>query len=659
MAAPILQKSDPLSAVPDAALAQTAAPPVEPKADWSFLQDKPADPYAKYDPETQTQLKADDGLLGTLKHGGYHALNQLFFGAVDPVVDKFRTDKEKAYEKAYNETHIADDVGGAIGTVGNLAATGGVLGGVAKGARVALAGAELAEGANLATKAVKAGRVVGGLAAESAVVSAPQALADAALQDPKQAAENFALNVGFGAALGVAGKVLKPAAQAADNLLQKGVQRVQQYADENTSAIKQLLNGKQVTKETEGFIKQAGGDKALNIFLRDNPQILSAEDPIAAARQFAQEAAENAGRAQGTQAAPSGFGSLGNSSPQASAIMQAERTAKQAQTVADAFSHVEQLADSAGLSDQLKSTAFKAALVFGAYKIDPTLGAITAVAAGGNTGAQLSSLKQTALNGALQTQVGQRLLNGVATALKDKTGDLITTSLSALTAGARYATPAATKILSDLGHTDSDVAQSLIQNKLVKDPEAFIAATKASQALTPDAQDALRQQINTGISYLADSYPKRPSLPGPFDQDVPWKPSRVDMRSFQDKLEVVNDPLSVVQRLRDGTLNSDHIKALDKVWPSVKLQLQSSLLDYVSDPDNKQSRTFLKKRQRQYNLLMEDTTSPASSQLAPAVPSQSPSSFDPDSYYGKAGLSKSGLSGIEPQTTDDKIAGGV
>jgi hypothetical protein len=87
-------------------------------------------------------------------------------------------------------------------------------------------------------------------------------------------------------------------------------------------------------------------------------------------------------------------------------------------------------------------------------------------------------------------------------------------------------------------------------------------------------------QMSSNIQCLRDELPKSPVNPNPLAvQD--HKISQYEMSKFLDKAEVVNNPYSILDRVRDKTLSSDDIRLVKKQYPQLMTVMQSSVLEHI------------------------------------------------------------------------------
>jgi hypothetical protein len=200
------------------------------------------------------QIEEGKSITGALKVGALKAGSEALFGLPELAYEHLapKADVEEWEEK--KEAHpVASVVGSGLGFAANMAVGGelfdaaalagrGVEGAVL-GGRAAQTAAKAAEGASIASKAAEgasiagkagqalnAGRSLAGAATETApgfgrkllasaakmgtegaVISAPQVVTEAALGDPKEAAEHLFYGIGSGAMLGLAAPIFKGA----------------------------------------------------------------------------------------------------------------------------------------------------------------------------------------------------------------------------------------------------------------------------------------------------------------------------------------------------------------------------------------------------------------------------------------------------------------
>jgi hypothetical protein len=88
---------------------------------------------------------------------------------------------------------------------------------------------------------------------------------------------------------------------------------------------------------------------------------------------------------------------------------------------------------------------------------------------------------------------------------------------------------------------------------------------------------ALQNKVASAVNYIAQQSPKSPNPPQPFSKDM-WRPSPLELASLARKLEVLQDPTSVLKRLADGTLTNDHVQALAALYPKTYEDIKKAVI---------------------------------------------------------------------------------
>jgi hypothetical protein len=82
----------------------------------------------------------------------------------------------------------------------------------------------------------------------------------------------------------------------------------------------------------------------------------------------------------------------------------------------------------------------------------------------------------------------------------------------------------------------------------------------------PMIQQAMINKISNGIAYLQKELPKPEYGQGPLDSKT-YVPSDRQLSQFERKIQAVFDPLSVLKELKQGTITTEHVQALEAVYP--------------------------------------------------------------------------------------------
>lgn len=101
----------------------------------------------------------------------------------------------------------------------------------------------------------------------------------------------------------------------------------------------------------------------------------------------------------------------------------------------------------------------------------------------------------------------------------------------------------------------------------------------------PNIANAYQQKISSATQYLNSIIPKPLTPPNPFlKQD--FKPSDSDIAKFERKLEVVHNPFVVLDKLKNGTLTSDEVEALQAVYPKIHQGIVDRITKEAMSPDS-------------------------------------------------------------------------
>lgn len=106
-------------------------------------------------------------------------------------------------------------------------------------------------------------------------------------------------------------------------------------------------------------------------------------------------------------------------------------------------------------------------------------------------------------------------------------------------------------------------------------PLAEGGAPNISQGLSIGAQKAL--------TYLQEEIPKPPRPSSPFSKKIAWNPSDFETNRFAQILEVAENPFIVLSKLEDGSLSSNHVDALKRLFPPVYNALQQKIIDTAAE----------------------------------------------------------------------------
>jgi hypothetical protein len=101
------------------------------------------------------------------------------------------------------------------------------------------------------------------------------------------------------------------------------------------------------------------------------------------------------------------------------------------------------------------------------------------------------------------------------------------------------------------------------------------------QTGAPNVAGMLNTKLVNAHDYILKSMPKEFITVNPFSKVPPRKPAKRDLHSFFQKLQVIEDPFSVLKELKNGTLTRNHMDALKYVYPRMHGLMQDKVRNTV------------------------------------------------------------------------------
>lgn len=153
----------------------------------------------------------------------------------------------------------------------------------------------------------------------------------------------------------------------------------------------------------------------------------------------------------------------------------------------------------------------------------------------------------------------------------------------------------------ELGERDNKVSKALGQKasesrlqayqrrmqdlaKYQADPVGYLEAKLGKAgAHMPETSAALAGMITRGNAFLQREAPGMPDERVIFGPSRKPNPDPVSLARFARKMQVVDDPMSVLDELEARTLTTDHVKALEQVYPKLFLDIQSRVTDEMAE----------------------------------------------------------------------------
>ena len=169
----------------------------------------------------------------------------------------------------------------------------------------------------------------------------------------------------------------------------------------------------------------------------------------------------------------------------------------------------------------------------------------------------------------------------------------------------------------------------------------------------PSIKLAIGLRLQTANQYLVAQLPQDPLAAyavGPTKS--PWKASDMEMVRYLRKVDAINNPIQVIDRVADGTVTKDEVDAIKNVHPDVYKRLQNSLMGAIMDHGD----SIPYARRVQLNLLFNI---PTDYSLTPQFIAQMQAPYQPKDLGGRPEGSRSKNIDISPfdsvQTETDRI----
>lgn len=98
----------------------------------------------------------------------------------------------------------------------------------------------------------------------------------------------------------------------------------------------------------------------------------------------------------------------------------------------------------------------------------------------------------------------------------------------------------------------------------------------------PNISQGIHSAMVNGVSFLNSKIPKPPAS---YPMSQPYEPSDAQKAKFMNYANVVNDPVSALKQVKDGTINNDSMEALQATNPQLLKQMQQQLAAEVKNQD--------------------------------------------------------------------------
>lgn len=284
-----------------------------------------------------------------------------------------------------------------------------------------------------------------------------------------------------------------------------------------------------------------------------------------------------------------------------------------------------------------------AGAVAGAYIGDksniPGMGAAGAVIGSKMAAKALPALIQPLMRKAMD-------IVGVKTALNFGEASLKGKSSIATAAKNLFNSGSGAYVLNKMNHPSRDEIDKLDVkvSEYSKDPSKFDNITKNLSYYAPDHAAAMQQLSKNAIQYLNNLKPQDES-PQSAIFDTKHPPTEAQMAPYRRALGIAENPLSITQYMKDGSMQAQDVHTLQATNPAVYNQMKSEIYQEVANASI--NHTVVPYRLKQaasifLGMPLDSTMTPANIQAAQPIPQSSP----PQSNTKPNGQTKHGTSSL-------------
>lgn len=121
-------------------------------------------------------------------------------------------------------------------------------------------------------------------------------------------------------------------------------------------------------------------------------------------------------------------------------------------------------------------------------------------------------------------------------------------------------------------------------HRLAADPSALLERTTANMGnlhnVAPAVAAAMTSTANKAVQVLSQSA-QRPLKAGPLAPE--WKATEAERHAFAQKLEVVQEPMSILKHAAAGTLTAEQVQTLKAVYPLLAGQIADKAIQRIAD----------------------------------------------------------------------------
>ncbi len=202
--------------------------------------------------------------------------------------------------------------------------------------------------------------------------------------------------------------------------------------------------------------------------------------------------------------------------------------------------------------------------------------------------AKLAMMRFLSSDAPIKAEGFKSMVNMVESAYKsDKT--MLRASKNMFLPGIKVLTDSQIPSVKELEKLDRMVAKNS------EDSNEFLDNQKNSHIghYLPQHQQALTESTARATQYLAQLKPK-PVRPNPLDKEIP--PSKEQEARYHRALEIAQQPLMVIQKIKDGTIQASDVQDLKAMYPAVYSQVSQKLTNELMNRQSDEQATPYKSR---------------------------------------------------------------
>lgn len=166
-----------------------------------------------------------------------------------------------------------------------------------------------------------------------------------------------------------------------------------------------------------------------------------------------------------------------------------------------------------------------------------------------------------------------------------KTGVKVSDEYTGYLAGVKVSDEYAGYLGAKLGQPSKEEHADVVKtvNEFASNPEKFInhldEVTRSSFEAAPKITGSMHQAVSTAIGFLSSKIPRDPNLKMLSQK---YEPSKAEIDLFNRYYTVVEDPLSIMNQVKYGTLTKQSMEALTTVYPKLYDELKANILDHLT-----------------------------------------------------------------------------